>query len=232
MAALTFNFWGEDSSSYGITVVGDRVHPMPERRVEFLDIPGRSGTLTWDDNTYKDITIPIECNITGSDIVGTARNIKAWLMQGQGQLIFNDEPDKYYTAQVVNSFDIVASVINFGSFTILFSCKPFAFKLNEAVQTLTAPGVVTNYGTIYALPVISITGSGNITFLVNSQSVTLTGISGTVTIDSGLSDCYAGTTNMNGSMSGAFPSLTPGQNTITWTGTVTKVDVLPNSAWL
>ena len=43
---------------------------------------------------------------------------------------------------------------------------------------------------------------------------------------------YNGATSMIGCMSGDFPTLLPGQNAISWTGNVTKVEVQPNWRFL
>ena len=43
---------------------------------------------------------------------------------------------------------------------------------------------------------------------------------------------YSGTTGLNSAMSGEFPSLKSGQNAISWTGDVTKVEVKPNWRYL
>ena len=53
----------------------------------------------------------------------------------------------------------------------------------------------------------------------------LDGIEGSITIDCTLQEAYTGTTLHNESMSGEFPVLKPGNNAVSWSGSVTKVDV-------
>ena len=67
-----------------------------------------------------------------------------------------------------------------------------------------------------------------ILFFIFSFIVELTDISGSIVIDSALQEVYKGTTLMNDHMSGDFPLLKTGQNTISWSGTVTRVVVKPN----
>jgi len=68
--------------------------------------------------------------------------------------------------------------------------------------------------------------------MVGTTIVELTDISGIIVIDSALQEAYKGTTLMNDHMSGDFPVLKPGQNAISWSGTVTRVVVKPNWRFL
>ena len=53
-----------------------------------------------------------------------------------------------------------------------------------------------------------------------------------IVIDSALQEAYIGNALMNDHMSGDFPVLKPGQNAISWSGTVTRVVVKPNWRYL
>ena len=53
-----------------------------------------------------------------------------------------------------------------------------------------------------------------------------------VTIDSDKQDAYVDAVLKNRSMNGDFPILKVGKNNITWTGAITKIEVVPNSRWL
>ena len=64
--------------------------------------------------------------------------------------------------------------------------------------------------------------------MIGTTIVELTGITGNIVIDSALQEAYIGNTLMNDHMSGDFPVLKPGQNAISWSGTVTRVVVKPN----
>ena len=100
-------------------------------------------------------------------------------------------------------------------------------------MTLTAStSTVTNPGSVYSEPVITVYGSGDITLMVGTDIVELEGISGSITLDSQIHEAYSGTASMNSAMSGEFPVLKPGQNAISWTGDVTKVEISPNWRYL
>ena len=56
----------------------------------------------------------------------------------------------------------------------------------------------------------------------------LSDVNGEIVIDSVLQEAYSGTESMNSCMSGDFPTLPPGNSTISWTGNVTYLKVEPN----
>ena len=99
--------------------------------------------------------------------------------------------------------------------------------------TITISGTtITNPGSVYSEPKITLTGSGDITLMVGTTIVELMDISGSIVIDSALQEAYIGNTLMNDHMCGDFPVLKPGQNAVSWSGTVTRVVVKPNWRFL
>ena len=114
-----------------------------------------------------------------------------------------------------------------------FRCKPFWYQENVQPITLTTSGTfITNPGSVYAEPVITVYGSGEITLMVGMSIVELDGITDSITLDTPLMEAYSGATGMNGNMSRDFPTLPPGKNAISWTGNVTKVVIQPNWRYL
>ena len=103
---------------------------------------------------------------------------------------------------------------------------------NESNVTLAASGSVTNEGSVYSEPVITVTGSGDGTLLIGETLIELNGISGSITIDSELMEAYKGSESQNGKMSGDFPRLEPGVNGVSWTGGITGVTIKKNTRYL
>ena len=91
---------------------------------------------------------------------------------------------------------------------------------------------ITNPGSVYSEPVITVYGYGDITLMVGTTVVELTGIDVSITLDTPLMEAYKDTSGMNGSMSGDFPTLAPGANAISWNGNVTSVVIQPNWRYL
>ena len=91
---------------------------------------------------------------------------------------------------------------------------------------------MTNPGSVYSEPLMTVYGSGDITLMVGMTVIELTGISGSIILDSVLKEAYKGTTLMNEHMTGDFPVLKPSMNAISWSGTVTRVVIQPNWRYL
>ena len=65
-------------------------------------------------------------------------------------------------------------------------------------------------------------GTGDGILKVNGENITLTSINTSITLDSELMEA-----SVNSKMSGNFPTLKPGNNSIDWSGGITKVDITP-----
>lgn len=230
---FNFDFLSQNSyDDFGLVIEKRPLIPKPQRNIEYLQVPGRSGSLKVDDETYNDIIIPVQCGFKDDDVPGQADLVNAWLNGGEGQLIFSNQTDKYYLAHVSDQFDIAQERKVFGKFLINFRCRPFKYAVTNTPITLTEAGTVTNPGNIDSEPVILLTGSGSITLTINGVSIILADVVDYVTIDSVLKDSYKGTVLKNSKMTGEFPLLIPGENTVSWTGTVTSVQITGNWRWL
>ncbi len=93
---------------------------------------------------------------------------------------------------------------------------------------MTSSGVeLNNFGSYESKPFFKIYGSGNITVNINGNSFMVKNISNYVLVDSELKECYKDSTNMGKNMTGDYPILLVGENTISWSGTVTKIELTP-----
>lgn len=234
---LSFNFAGKNSyDDFGILISQRPSLLSPKRRINIINIPGRDSNLRFDEKTYEDITITVECSVKDNlSLVNKIDNIKAWLFTaGESDLIFSFQDDKKYIAQVVNAIDFKQTYKIFSEFPIIFNCRPFKYAVENNIVTINTSGTVTtNPGTIDSEPIISIYGAGDIVFKINGDQISLKGISEKIIINSVIQDCYddAGN-NLNEKMIGEFLKLKPGENVIEWSGNVTKVEFLPNWRWL
>lgn len=230
---FSFNFMGKDSyEDFGIVVEKRPIIPKPQRNIQYLDVPGRSGSLKVDDATYKDIIIPISCGFRDKNVADMADIVKTWLDSGEGPLILSNQTDKYYLAHVSDQLDISQELRVFGQFLVNFRCKPFKYAVNNGVVTLVTPGAVINMSSMDSRPVIKIYGAGAIDLTINNATFHLTNVIDYVTVDSVLMDAYKDTQLMNNNMIGEFPKLQVGTNTISWVGSVSKIELTPNWMWL
>ena len=224
-----FEWNGVRCTQYGIHVSIQPDITIPEERAAFIDIPGRSGSLTMveDQDVYDDMILAAECFISDPSRIPEI----AGYLKGSGRVTFANRQGGFYYARVVNQIPF-AKILRGNphrSFTVNFRCKPFFYLNTSPPLTFTeSMGIITNPGTVYAQPIITVNGAGEITLMVGMQIVELSGINSSIVIDSELEEAYLDTTSMNECMSGEFPRLQPGMNAISWSGDVTSVVVQPN----
>ena len=226
-----FRFKGRDSRDFGILIASVPERTRPEKRVEHITIPGRSGTLTQDDEAYEPYTISLECSTRGSKYLD---EIVAWL-NGAGELILSTEPDKVYQASIYNKISILDVIYLYNSFLLQFRVHPFKGSANAFGDSmeLTRAGNIFNKGTIYSQPLITVYGSGNITLTLNGTNFPLYDVDGSISIDSEMMEVFKNKENQNSKYGGAdFPRFEVGENRISWSGNVTKIEIEPRWRWL
>ena len=226
-----FRFKETDSREYGILISSVPERVRPERRVKEIKIPGRSGNLTQDEETYDAYVISMECSTRGSDRMD---EIITWL-NGAGDLTLSTEPDKVYQASIYNKISISDQIYLYNSFLLQFKVQPFKYNINPFADelTLTAQTIIRNGGTVYSEPIITVYGSGDITLTINEKDFPLYSVDGSITIDSEMMEVFKGTANQNSKYGGeTFPRLEVGENAISWTGNVSRVEIQPKWRWL
>lgn len=228
-----FSWNGVSCTEYGIHVSEQPPITIPSERATFTNVPGRPGSLTTleGDDVYDDQVLAATCFISDPSRIST---IAAWL-KGSGKVTFANRQGGFYFARIANqiSFEKILRGNPHRSFAINFRCKPFWYAEGVEPITLTNSGTsVTNPGSVYSEPVITVYGSGEITLMVGTIIVELSDVSGSITLDTPLMEAYSGTSSMNTSMSGDFPLLKPGSNAISWSGNVSSVVIRPNWRYL
>lgn len=231
----SFNFAGKNSlADFGVYMAKTPSIPSPHRKVTYTPIPGRSGSLVYDEHAYEDITLAAECGIAGN-VFYRLDEIKAWLFEsGESSLVFSFAGDKKYIAQVVNRIDFEIALRKIGKFVVIFNCHPFRYAVNEPKITVTAQNTaLINNGTLACEPLVEVYGSGNITLKIGEQEMVLSGISGKIILNSALQDAYDDAlNNLNGKVSGEYFKLPVGSNAVSWSGSVSRVEVTQNRRWL
>lgn len=236
---LSFTFGGKDSiQDFGIYVASRPHIPSPERRVTYIDVPGMDSRLRRDEGTYGDITLSVECSFLG-DPVPKISAVKSWLLgAGETDLTFSHIPGRKYLAQVVNSIDFEIVLKITSHFVILFNCQPFQYATENTPITVTDGSgyVLSNPGTVKSLPIIKVNGSDSGILTVNGNSVSFSNIDDSVILDSVIQETYKDTgatlVSKNSTKTGDYPILLLGQNTISFSGGITSLEITPNWRWL
>ena len=224
---------GVDCRTKGIHVSELPPITIPLERSKQTNVPGRPGSLTQleGDDVYDDMILTATCFIADPAQIPT---IAAWL-KGKGTVTFANRTGGHYNARIANQipFEKVLRGNPHCSFAVNFRCYPFWYQENVSDVTITTSGdTITNPGSVYSEPLITVYGSGNITLMVGTTIVELTNVSSSIVLDCALKEAYKGTTLMNDHMSGDFPVLKPGLNAVSWSGNVTRIVIKPNWRYL
>ena len=189
--------------------------------IETIKIPGRTGTLSIEDGSFENIPITYKVICKGN----VRENIKAFrnkLSATSGYCRLSDtfDPDVFMNARYVDKFTVDASDRKNAAFTVNFDCDPRKFLVRgEKPISITSGFRIKNPALHDANPLIDVVGSGTIS--INSVSVIVSGVSGETIIDCDTQEAYYGTVSRNSNITldnGEFPKLTPGENTITYSG--------------
>lgn len=228
---LYFN--GHSSDEYFCHIEHKPDIPVPEAKYEEYEVPGRNGKLHADLGYYDNVTVTYQLYFHGRNPTAEdARTIKKWLAgtPGTHQLSDGYDPAFFYLAiakpgSISNLFD------KYGRLSVEFDCDPRHFSVvgYQAMQMQSGQTLLNPLDHV-ALPWLEITGNGSEgKFTVNGVDFAV----GTVANKTLCCDCenwdayLTGGTNANARVGGTWPSLQPGENTISWSGGVTGVKLTP-----
>lgn len=223
---------GMDALSVGIHLQNPIVFSAPVPIVTAESIPGRNGSLIFDDGTFENRTGTAECFVLlYGNVERAIRAANKFLLSKRGyrRLETTDDPDHYWLAMVKNGAQIEQRLRTLAPFEIEFDCKPQRFtKSGLAAVTLTESGVLSNQHGFTALPLISVYGSGAGALHVAGKTVEILALDGALHLDSETQNAYNSDGNQNSTINAPeFPVLVDGENPISWTGGIERVEIIP-----
>ncbi len=231
-------FWldGECSTDHGILCSGNNTYNAPERDAESVEIPGRNGTLTLDNGRWRNIEVVYPAIIV-RNFQKAAQDARAWLCSKPGYRRLEDDynPDTYRMARFVSGMSFTTHIKNdAGQVDLTFDCMPQRFLKTGEEWLVPATGAAIHNPTLFtALPLIWVKALTGVT--VDSTTITVGGTSFTLSdmtgqrryIDCETQRAYWGTTSKDSTMTGDFPTLQPGDNTVTYDSTAVEVQIQP-----
>lgn len=241
-----FTVDGVSSINHGILIQDRPDINIPQRRLTFATAYGRSGSIPFNEDQDND---PVYENTTMALILlleGGADRTPSQSREGLANFLISNwykdfvfyfDETKIY--QMMSDTEQAIPVIQkryFGNHaytTMNFTVLPWKYLTDAPLKTLTAAGSLTNPTTNASKPIIKIYGTGDVTLKIGSQSFVIKNIVDNIIIDTEQFFAYkkstAGViTNENAKVyTREYPYLLPGANAISWTGTVTKVEIQP-----
>lgn len=208
----------------------------PKMRTQIDEIDGRAGDIITQlgFSAYdKAVDIGLYGDFDIDDVIT--------FFNGSGKVVFSNEPDKYYNYQILEQIDY-ERLIRFRTAKVKMHVQPFKYSAVEGVMKFTSftnnQITIKNNGNYISKPVITITGSGTINLSLNGNQIFVIdmGDNEQIVIDTNLMEAYNPTNQalLNRSVTGNYDnfSLNVGTNTISWSGTISEIDVENYSRWI
>lgn len=183
--------------------------------------------------------LPIELPITFrsknlKNIIDRQEEILDWLYNVKdNKLILSFMPNRYYIVKNVVVDNISRDFDKYNTISVTFTLEPFKYDIYDKTMILTKSEKIYYMGNAKGKPKLKIYGSGNIELTINSETIQIKNIDEYVELDSKFLLCLnKNQQSKSRDMSGGFPILTKGINNISWTGNVTKIELLKRTAYL
>ena len=231
---LSINWKGIDSTTINGLIICE-LPPIskPKMRTTITKIDGRDGDLI-EELGYESYVKTVKVGLTKNYDIDQV--IKYFT--GNGELILSNENDKVYNCSILDKVDY-EKLLRFKKAIVKFYTQPYKYKKNETKVILNVSGqtsvTVNNIGLEKSKPIIKLTGSGSVDLSVNGSTVftyNFPNNESNVIIDSLQEEAYLNGVYKNRNMVGEFPIFEVGQNIISWSGSLTKIEIQPMSRWL
>lgn len=224
-------FAGRSTHDFGIWISGESTFSAPERNVESQEVAGRNGSLLFDKGNFKNMTVKYPAFIKE----GMPNKIRDFLNFAGSQIGYQRLEDTYHPYEYRMgrfkpnmTIDSSGYMNRSGKFTLEFDCKPQRFlKSGEEITTLEADGVILNRTLQNAKPLLRVYGTAG-AIEIGAETIEISAIDDYVDIDCEIMDAYKGAVNCNGNVSFTDDIvLSPGDNNISLSGGITKIEITP-----
>ena len=209
----------------------------PKRKVNFEDVSGHSGDIPFDEEAYENTDLKLTLFTAGKseEEVGYNRSLISHAFDHGTYTSFVPyfDPNKTYRVMLSSgpSFTSSGQHRKISQYTLDLTVKPYKM-LPKVIFELSEKATIRNSTFHVSEPKITVYGTGDITIKINGRAFVLKGIEGYIIIDTEIAHSYK---SVNGILLGQdmkvftldYPILTPGENTIEWTGNVTSVILEP-----
>lgn len=207
---------------------------LPRRKQEIQQVPGRNGDIILFQDAYENYEqsyrVFLDAKAKGG-IEKVIPKISDWLLGHSGYQRLEDSyfPDVYRMAYYTGGVEFVSFFNEYGEGVLTFNCAPEKYyKSGEKAITISKGQVITNPTLFPAKPIVTVKGSGAGTITFGSNSLTISNIGTSVTIDVKDHIAYNGSTNRNSTITGRYENMVlSGKTTITWSGGVTGMTMIP-----
>ncbi|MCD7751007.1 MAG: hypothetical protein LUI10_04605 [Lachnospiraceae bacterium] len=229
-------FADRNSKEFLLYLSGPGIYNSPAADVETTSVPGRNGDIVSENarsgqRRFQNVEITYDAFFFSGLPAKTAA-VKSWLLSPVGYQKLQDtyDPDFYRMAVCTSALEFSVTRQQAASMTLKFQCKPQRFSTSgQKAVTLTESGsVMKNPFQFPAQPLIRVYGSGEGTLTVNDVTVTVYSITDYIDLNCETQNAYNASGFCNTDIYAEdFPELVSGENTFSWEGGITAVEVTP-----
>jgi len=235
----SFILGGINSEDYKMVIQNRPELYTPKRKVEFQNISGMSGLMPFDEMAYDNTSMELVCfvsetaeysesdqreNVYNMFDTGSYKEFRPYFDPTKIYRVHPDSPPSFETRYFYDGGQV---------FKVGLTVKPYKHYIDQPLITITTPGTVTNPHRIESRPIIKIFGTGNVTLTVNGQAFQIQNIVEHISLETELMMAYnelpgGVIDNENDKiLTKVYPFLKKGANTISWSGTVSKIEIEP-----
>ena len=239
-----FEWNGVKCTDYGMHVLTPPSIIVAKERVEDIQIPGKSGTLTRREGNliYDNKNLSATCIIDdiydedGNDIIA---KIAGWL-RGNGEVKFWNRPEGIFKARIANQipFDKILRNHPHRLFNVEFQCDPYLYLWQGDLGfEVTSTWSIQNLGNVPSAPLLKTRGNGEGTIMIGNQTMLLDipNDVGELIIDCDAKIAYSGTPGdpnnpliLRGNcITGEWLEIPEGNSMMTISGDLVSVTVFP-----
>lgn len=242
-----FRFNNANSDSFGLHIERVPNQNRPERKYDRYSVPGRNGDIFVYQDAWENIDQSYE--VWGGDgALGSATalgyTLSNWLFYRQGSGIHGYEklsdsydPGHFRYAVFTGPFDFESQLTRRGRATLTFNCDPrrfiahsdeweYEFDYGQQPFELANPTIYTAKPSF----LLDWVGTGSVTIECGGKTLNISNVVDGMIIDCESMTAYGTTSdhpNLNYLLSGEFPVIEPGEQTIAVTGPVNRLLVAP-----
>lgn len=215
---------GIRSTSLGVFVEKYPPRPVPKRKMERFEVPGRSGDVLFYEEAWENVRQRYDIYLSAekSGLPYVAAQVVRWLQHdGYAELCDSYDREIFRLAAFVGPVDLQNTLNQFGRATIEFDCKPQRYlKSGQQFRPLRSGDVLVNPTGYTAAPLIRMPQGGTVSItVINGDTETSfsfnPGYAGEIIFDSEEKEAYhpGGTTeNLNSHVLGEYIMLRPGSS--------------------
>lgn len=212
---------GIDLRDKGIIVEYTPKISKAKKKIDVYEIEGRNGFVSIDTGSYEPFSMPVECHISDR----ANKDEICEFLDGYGTLSLDGI--RQYTAIINNAIEF-EKILKFKKFLINFLVNPIAEDIESTNINIDSNNYILNINDTYSsiFPILKITCSGDVTFVINNKTFILKGTSDTYILDCKnkiITDSLGN--NASSIMLYDFPSLQKGENNISYIGEVSNFEI-------